>query len=362
VFKTEVIKNNLDPTWRPLKISAAQLCNSEYERALLLEVFDWERDGGHDLIGSVQTSMRHLAELQEIGQTLSLTVAAKPGQPMRKSGDIKVDSMHVAPRHSFLDYVQAGCRISFMVAIDFTASNGEPHQPSSLHHLRTGFLNPYQQAISAVGEVLQFYDDDRRFPAWGFGGALPNKKVQHCFQLSTREHVTGVEGIHAAYEQALRRYRLAGPTLFNEVISEAARIASQKTEEQTYHCLLILTDGCIMDMEQTIEAVVQASYTPLSIMLVGIGKSTDFRAMRVLDSDQHRLRTKDGREAMRDIVQFVEFVPGVTQVSHVSKQLLAELPGQLVEYMSATRQQPYGAHRLRSGVTRPPPGAPGTRV
>lgn len=40
-------------------------------------------------------------------------------------------------------------------------------------------------------------------------------------------------GIHAAYEQALRRYRLAGPTLFNEVISEAARIASQKTEEQT---------------------------------------------------------------------------------------------------------------------------------
>eukprot|EP00873_Tetraselmis_striata_P008636 jgi/Tetstr1/428900/TSEL_018879.t1 len=102
VFKTEVIKNNLDPTWRPLKISAAQLCNSEYERALLLEVFDWERDGGHDLIGSVQTSMQRLAELQGSGQTLSLAVAAKPGQPTRESGEIKVDSMHVAPRHSFL--------------------------------------------------------------------------------------------------------------------------------------------------------------------------------------------------------------------------------------------------------------------
>jgi len=25
------------------------------------------------------------------------------------------------------------------------------------------------QAILGVGEVLQFYDTDRRFPAWGFG-------------------------------------------------------------------------------------------------------------------------------------------------------------------------------------------------
>lgn len=35
-----------------------------------------------------------------------------------------------------------------------------------------------------VGEVIQFYDSDRRFPAWGFGGKIPNGSVSHCFNLN----------------------------------------------------------------------------------------------------------------------------------------------------------------------------------
>ena len=35
-----------------------------------------------------------------------------------------------------------------------------------------------------VGEVIQFYDSDRQFPAWGFGGKLPGGTVSHCFNLN----------------------------------------------------------------------------------------------------------------------------------------------------------------------------------
>lgn len=35
-----------------------------------------------------------------------------------------------------------------------------------------------------VVEVVQFYDSDRRFPAWGFGGRTPNGSISHCFNLS----------------------------------------------------------------------------------------------------------------------------------------------------------------------------------
>lgn len=35
-----------------------------------------------------------------------------------------------------------------------------------------------------VGQVIQFYDSDRRFPAWGFGGKVPNGSVSHCFNLN----------------------------------------------------------------------------------------------------------------------------------------------------------------------------------
>ena len=35
-----------------------------------------------------------------------------------------------------------------------------------------------------VGEVVQFYDSDRRFPAWGFGGKTFGGSVSHCFNLN----------------------------------------------------------------------------------------------------------------------------------------------------------------------------------
>ena len=70
---------------------------------------------------------------------------------------------------SFLNYIQAGLDINFMVAIDFTGSNGNPNDPTSLHYnnpslYMQGRLNPYEMAISAIGSVLEFYDTDRMFP------------------------------------------------------------------------------------------------------------------------------------------------------------------------------------------------------
>ena len=35
-----------------------------------------------------------------------------------------------------------------------------------------------------VGEVLQFYDSDKRFPAWGFGARPIDSPVSHCFNLN----------------------------------------------------------------------------------------------------------------------------------------------------------------------------------
>lgn len=35
-----------------------------------------------------------------------------------------------------------------------------------------------------VGEVIQVYDQDKLFPAWGFGGRMYNGSVSHCFNLN----------------------------------------------------------------------------------------------------------------------------------------------------------------------------------
>lgn len=75
---------------------------------------------------------------------------------------------------------------------------------------------------------------------------------------------------------------------------------------QQYFTLLIITDGVISDMDETRDAIVQASKLPMSIIIIGVGNA-DFAAMEFLDGDASVLRSSTGEEAVRDIVQFVPF-------------------------------------------------------
>jgi hypothetical protein len=52
------------------------------------------------------------------------------------------------------------------------------------------------QAILGVSEVLQFYDSDRRFPAWGFGAKIPQGFISHCFNLNATTNDCEVSEIH----------------------------------------------------------------------------------------------------------------------------------------------------------------------
>jgi hypothetical protein len=174
-------------------------------------------------------------------------------------------------RPSFLDYIRGGCEVAFtvsdlvsicfgskgdnqlcvtmrQVAVDFTASNGDPRDTRSLH-----FVDPYNphtdnnayiQAMTSVGQVLECYDTDKQFPVYGFGGRV-GPTVSHCFALNGRDEapeVVGLEGILGVYKHAIRQVTLAGPTYFSEVIQRVAVDATHCTPtQQKYHVLLIIT-------------------------------------------------------------------------------------------------------------------------
>lgn len=44
------------------------------------------------------------------------------------------------------------------VGVDFTASNGDPKSPDSLHYISPDGINEYLIAIWSVGSVVQDYD------------------------------------------------------------------------------------------------------------------------------------------------------------------------------------------------------------
>uniref|UniRef100_A0A8C0VIX7 Copine-5-like n=1 Tax=Cyanistes caeruleus TaxID=156563 RepID=A0A8C0VIX7_CYACU len=277
--KTEVVRNTLNPVWAAFAIPVRALCNGDHDRAIKVEVYDWDRDGSHDFIGEFTTSYRELAR----GQShFNVYEVVNPRKKMKKkkylnSGTVTLLSFTVEAEHTFLDYIRGGTQLNFTVAIDFTASNGNPSQPTSLHYLSPFQLNAYSLALRAVGDIIQDYDSDKMFPALGFGAKVPpDGHVSHEFPLNgdaSNPACCGIAGVLEAYQRSLRRVQLYGPTNFAPVVNHVARSAAMVLDGSQYFVLLIITDGVISDMAQTKEAIVNAAKLPMSIIIVGVGQA-----------------------------------------------------------------------------------------
>uniref|UniRef100_A0A8C8DKZ1 Copine-3 n=1 Tax=Oryzias sinensis TaxID=183150 RepID=A0A8C8DKZ1_9TELE len=315
VHRTEVVKNSLSPSWKKISVPLQTFCSGDLEKPLKVDCSDHDGDGSHDLIGSFTTKVSELQKAA-LGSPVEFQCIHPDKQKKKKSyknsGVVVVKSCKLEAQYTFLDYVMGGCQINFTVGIDFTGSNGDPRSPDSLHYLSPDGTNQYLSALWSVGQVVQDYDTDKLFPAFGFGAKLPPdyQAAHHEFALNfnpSNPYCQGIQGIVDAYRMVLPQLRLSGPTNFSPIINHVASIASSAAQANAatqYFVLLILTDGEITDLDQTKDAIVRASRLPLSIIIVGVGPA-DFKAMQLLDGDDGVLRSTVGEAVSRDIVQFV---------------------------------------------------------
>uniref|UniRef100_A0A672SH06 Copine-3 n=1 Tax=Sinocyclocheilus grahami TaxID=75366 RepID=A0A672SH06_SINGR len=349
--RTEVVKNNLNPCWRPFKIPLRSLCAGDMEKPIKVECYDYDSDGSHDLIGSFETNMKRLQEASRSTPAEFECINSKKKQKKKNyknSGVVSVKVCQITKEYTFLDYIMGGCQINFTVGIDFTGSNGDPKSPDSLHYISPQGVNEYLSAIWSVGLVVQDYDSDKMFPAFGFGAQIPPTwQVWYINNISfNRSCISlpiGVEGVVEAYRMCLPQVKLYGPTNFAPIINHMARFAQQALQQNTasqYYVLLIITDGVITDMDQTRGAIVAASRLPMSIIIVGVGKA-DFTDMEILDGDDGQLRSIKGEPAVRDIVQFVPFRKFQNSPKEeLAKCVLAEVPGQVVTFFNMMKLLP----------------------
>uniref|UniRef100_A0A8C3ALY2 Copine-3 n=1 Tax=Cyclopterus lumpus TaxID=8103 RepID=A0A8C3ALY2_CYCLU len=338
--RTEVVKNNLNPTWRPFRIPMQSLCGGDVEKSIKVDCYDYNNSGSHDFIGSFETT---LSQIQQDSQTYAFECINSKKKQKKKgyknSGVIVVKQCKTVKDYTFLDYIMGGCQINFTIAIDFTGSNGNPSSPQSLHYINPEGYNEYLAAIWTVGNVIQDYDSDKMFPAFGFGALIPPswQVVHYNVCVCVCVCVLGIEGVVQAYQQCLPQVKLYGPTNFSPIINHAAHFARQAMQQETasqYFVLLIITDGVITDMDETRSAIVNASRLPMSIIIVGVG-GADFSAMEFLDGDDGNLRSAAGETAMRDIVQFVPFRQFQNAGSMaLAQSVLAELPDQVASFFN----------------------------
>ena len=175
--------------------------------------------------------------------------------------------------------VSAACKsiglsgLNMIVAVDFTASNEwqgrKTFSKTSLH--RTGSSqknqNPYQRVICMLGKALKPFTSDSRILAYGFGDRATNDQAVFAFHDS-QFPCESFQEVLSCYSDMAKRVTLGGPTSFAPVIRRAIEIVKASKK---YHMLVIVTDGQVTEEKPTINAVVDASNYPLSIIVVGVG-------------------------------------------------------------------------------------------
>ena len=181
---------------------------------------------------------------------------------------------------------------------------------------------------------------------FGFGGIpryLGGTYVSHCFNLNGKigdPTVDGLQAMFSLYRQAIQGTSLSGPTYFSHVLRVVLDYMKANLHQKMYHILLILTDGCIHDMRETKDLIVECANYPLSIIIIGVGDA-DFSNMIELDGDEVALRNSKGQLAARDIVQFVQFNEyRQRDIGILAEEVLREVPDQIVGYMLSKGIQP----------------------
>jgi len=165
IYRSNVVRSNLNPTWDEVTLSLEAACNGDLDRAIKVVVWDHRRSGKHKNMGEFETNMERIHDAanttgvnyftlkrndKDVGNITVLKAdlkrpvveetrrtstkrTAPPPRPRKKQSRPPPmpaapsglpESISVPDRPEFLDYLTGGCQISLAVAIDFTASNG----------------------------------------------------------------------------------------------------------------------------------------------------------------------------------------------------------------------------------------------
>ena len=254
---------------------------------------------------------------------------------------------------SFISYLRSGMNINLTIGIDFTGSNGHYKDKPSYHYLDAG-MNNYEKAIRSCGDIVAHYDNDQLFPVFGFGFCFIDSSLNNNFLGKYTDFnypincnlqdpkIKYIDGVLKEYRTFITKIHLSGPTYFSPMINDLNLEVKKELEEgkiMNYHILMILTDGQIDDMDETKDALVEASFLPISVIIIGIGTG-DFGNMDVLDADENPLYDKNRRKADRDLVQFVPFNNFKDNPQKLAEEVLEEIPRQVVEYYQHKKIEP----------------------
>ena len=236
---------------------------------------------------------------------------------------------------SLLKLKKEGLNIDLNIAIDFTGSNGDPQNSTSLHYISDGFVNNYEKSIRACADILSIYNKNDEYGVYGFGADL-NGEFKRCFNINRynkdgNNKIKGIENVIKEYKRTLQEVELSGGTYFAPVIQSINEKISQGENKLNYNILLIISDGEVHDIQDIINNIIESSKLPLSIVIIGIGGDVT-GDMKRLNGENGKLRDFKGEYLEKDIVQYVHFNDYNENIDKLTQEVFRYIPQQIKDY------------------------------
>ncbi|KAJ9464398.1 Protein BONZAI 3 [Diplonema papillatum] len=351
-FTKDQLSKGINPSWKPIHTKTFRLCNNDFHRPLLFQLFDYNfvDSSKPRLIGQGRATLAALTSgAVKSVPLINERLAGNEGYV--NSGDLVFDKAQLLTSYSFLDYVKRGFEISCSMAIDFSSSNGaRTSSKKSLHFIDPvdPIKNPnaYCRAIGTICKVVGRYATDQMFPCFGFGAVLDGK-VHHSFPMSLDKNAVEIQGemaLKRAYVRCVESLVPCEPTCLAPVLRLSMERAKEKERHNptkpSYQLLVIFTDGTIDDYTEAADVLVEASAAPMSVLIVGLGDgdrevSGDNGFRKVRDLARSDLRSViTGRSLRRGVANFVAWNDFKSSPTHdFARAALALVPKHFLSWV-----------------------------
>ena len=143
---------------------------------------------------------------------------------------------------------------------------------------------------------------------YGFGADIDGE-FKKIFNINGKEDpsITGIDNIISEYKKTVESVELSCGTYFAPIVKHINKKLESNTEEKfNYNILLIISDGSIFDIEETIDSIIEISKYPISFIIVGVGDDVT-SDMKTLNGENGKLISSNGETLNKDIVQYVHF-------------------------------------------------------
>ena len=221
---TDAVRNSKKNyyVWTKLFVASAKIVNeSDHIR---FELCEFNKYKGNLILGDCEVPLEKLLkkEISYLNITRNNVIL----------GQLHIEARKIV-RHTFLNYIYAGTEVSLIVGIDFSKSNKDSLEASSLHKITEIQENDYINALKSIVSILQYYDHDNKIPVYGFGAKLPPcyQTVSQCFALNGNyfnPEVYGLEEVLQTYQSAVKNVKFHGPQIFREILQLAGKYASSE--------------------------------------------------------------------------------------------------------------------------------------